>query len=442
VLTGHSGAFDPTRLRGLPISEALGTPIDPEYDPRERLRRLFDRETRAYAALTFGDLLYDWIRIDPQVVDAVDFVRVADLGDIFSFARYADSLQALGEAARLGNVTQLQGYVAERMVAGMLRAQGAEVAFPDSPDQPGYDLIVNGENLQIKCLNDPSGVYEHICRYPHIPALVNEELAKYFPDDDRVMALPGLIHAEVHQVTESSLQAGADLLDLQIPFFSLTLQAARNAIAMAKGHTEWRTSLENIGIDSLARMAFSKAGAVVTGATVGLIGITGGWLAVVAPILGAVGGYPVGKGITDGVKRHLLCRKEADELAGALAGYVARAINVLRAMIARANEQSRRFGAMGLGPSTVGRELLRDWQQRIEVENSMRTAMIRQFESCAARLDHGWRIGLDLIALHVEVCLTAAKAGLLPANLARETRRLTKTSAAYQTALRKRLLAA
>jgi hypothetical protein len=429
------------RLHDLPTDEALKTPIDPEYDPRERLRRLFDRETRAYAALTFGDLLYDWIRIDPQVVNALDFVRVANLGDIFSFARHADSLQALGEAARLGNITQLQGYVAERMVAGMLRAQGAEVAFPDSPDQPGYDLIVNGENFQIKCLNDPSGVYEHICRYPHIPALVNEELAKYFPDEDRVMALPGLSHAEVHQVTESSLQAGADLLDLQIPFFSLTLQAACNAIVMARGHTDWRTSLENIGIDSLARMAFSKAGAVVTGATVGLIGITGGWLAVVAPIFGAVGGYAGGKRTADTVKR-LLCRKEADHLAAALAGYVAAAINVLRAMIARANEQSRRFSAMGLGPSTVGAQLIQDWQQRIKEENSIRTAMIREFESCASQLDQGWLIGPDLIALYVEVCLNAAKAGLLPANLAPETRRLTKTSAAYRDALRKRLVPA
>jgi hypothetical protein len=49
---------------------------------------------------------------------------------------------------------------------------------------------------------------EHLDRYPDIPVLVNEELAKYFPDDEGVMALPGLNHAEVHQVTESSLQAG------------------------------------------------------------------------------------------------------------------------------------------------------------------------------------------------------------------------------------------
>ena len=76
---------------------------------------------------------------------------------------------------------------------------------------------------------------------------------------------------------------------------------------------------------------------------------------------------------------------------------------------------------------------------RIKEENSFRMAMIREFESCASRLDHGWRIGLDLIAIHVEVCLSAAKAGLLPANLAPETPRLTETSAAYQIALRKRL---
>jgi hypothetical protein len=81
-------------------------------------------------------------------------------------------------------------------------------------------------------------------------------------------------------------------------------------------------------------------------------------------------------------------------------------------------------------------------QQRIEVENSIRTAMIREFESYASRLDHGWRIGLDLIGLHVQVCLTAAKAGLIPANLARETRRLTETSAEYRDALRKRLVSA
>ena len=86
--------------------------------------------------------------------------------------------------------------------------------------------------------------------------------------------------------------------------------------------------------------------------------------------------------------------------------------------------------------------MIQDWRQRISEENSIRMAMVREFESCASRLDHGWRINLDLIEIHVEVCRNAARAGLLPANLAPETRRLTDTSAAYQTALRKRLVEA
>jgi hypothetical protein len=183
---------DPTYLRGLPISEALEAPIDPGYVPQTPLDRVLHNETKAYCALTFGDLLYDWVRIEPHVLEAVDFVRVADLADIFAFARCADSLQTLSDAARLGNVTQLQGYVAERVAAGMLRAQGAEVEIPASPSQPGYDLIVNGQHCQIKCLDDRSGVDAHLGRYPDVPALVNEELAEHFAEDDRVMALPGL----------------------------------------------------------------------------------------------------------------------------------------------------------------------------------------------------------------------------------------------------------
>jgi len=308
VRTDHSSAFDARRLRGLPIDKALNTPIDPPHASRRPFGRVFDRETRAYAALTFGDLLYDWVRIDPRVVDALDFAHVTDVADIFSVARYADGLQALGDAAHLGNVTRLQGYVAEQMVAGMLRAQGAEVAFPQSPHQPGYDLIVNGTDCQVKCVGDPTGVYEHLGRYPDIPVLVNEELAKYFPDDDRVMPLPGLNHDAVHQITESSLQAGADLLDLQIPLFSVTLEAARNAIAIARKHTDWWTAAGNVGIDSIAKIVGGKAGAVTVAATAGLIGITGGRFVVVAPVLGAVG------------KGHAACdapgRWEGDPISG------------------------------------------------------------------------------------------------------------------------------
>ena len=66
--------------------------------------------------------------------------------------------------------------------------------------------------------------------------------------------------------------------------------------------------------------------------------------------------------------------------------------------------------------------------------------MIRELETLAARLDSCSPLGSCLIALSENAALNAAQAGLLPANLAMETRRLAHATAAYQDTLRRRLL--
>jgi len=442
VRANNSSSFDIPRLRGRPISEALDTPIEPGDTSKTPLGRLFGNETKVYGALTFGDLAYDWIRINPHVIEALDFVRVADLADIYAFARCADSIQALGDAARLGKLTQMQGYVAERIAAGMLRAQGAEVELPASSSHPGYDLIVNGQHWQVKCLDAPGGVYEHLGRYPDIPVMVNEELAQHFIYDDRVMALPGLQREEVRQATEDSLEAGADLIDLEIPIISTTMQAARNALAFVKGHTDWCAAVQNLGIDSVARIAGGKAGAIATAASLGLIGVTGGWFAVVAPALGALGGYAWGRHVADRTKMLLFCQKEIDALADALRAYLTGAIEVLRGMIARGEHQAWKLGAKRNTSSAAGLELIDDYQGRVKDERNFRMAMIREFESLIKRLDSWSAFGPHLIAMTEKASLNAAQAGLLPADLASETRRLAHTMAALQNALRRRLVRA
>jgi len=37
--------------------------------------------------MTLGDFIYDWIRIDPTVITAVDFARVEDIANVFSSRR-------------------------------------------------------------------------------------------------------------------------------------------------------------------------------------------------------------------------------------------------------------------------------------------------------------------------------------------------------------------
>ncbi len=53
------------------------------------------KEDLAYAGITLGDFLYDYIRIDPTVVEGIDFARHADLHNFLTFAHFAERHEEL-----------------------------------------------------------------------------------------------------------------------------------------------------------------------------------------------------------------------------------------------------------------------------------------------------------------------------------------------------------
>jgi hypothetical protein len=136
----------------------------------------------------------------------------------------------------------------------------------------------------------------------------------------------------------------------------------------------------------------------------------------------------------------LFCRKETNELAAALRAYLAAVIKVIRSMLVRAEHQSSRFGPKREASSSAGLELIKDWQVRIEDEIDFRKKMICELETLKARLDSCSPLNSCLIAIAEQASLNAAQAGLLPANVAMQTQRLTYATAALQKALRRRLV--
>lgn len=154
------------------VEEALHEPIK-QRDPQRDGVASFVRsqasgqsclaEDAAYAGLTLGDFLYDYIRIDPEVVRGVEFARAADVDSVLSFARFAETKSDLTGASLDGLHSQLQGYVAEQIAAHHLIAQGHDVLFPETASNPGWDLMVDGHPFQVKCLTDPGGVLG-VCR--------------------------------------------------------------------------------------------------------------------------------------------------------------------------------------------------------------------------------------------------------------------------------------
>ncbi|MCB1610121.1 MAG: hypothetical protein KDI71_24445, partial [Xanthomonadales bacterium] len=156
--------------------------------PGNRLRRLlFPGETGAsdtalVAAMTVGDMLYTAASLDPRVLAAADFSRVEDIGTPIEFAMFARKVQQLSPEALSGVENNLTGYAAEQIVAAELIAKGHQVSLPERANQEGWDLNVDGQPFQVKCLAEPSALIRHFETYPDIPVLANSELFESVPE--------------------------------------------------------------------------------------------------------------------------------------------------------------------------------------------------------------------------------------------------------------------
>lgn len=242
----------------------------------------FDAESAAAAATISLASLWRLHQIDPRVLDAMTF---AGSGSPESFAE----LQGLAEEilARQSDLSMLSGYVAEQQVASDLASQGHVVEFAAAPNNPGWDLLVDGHQVQVKNSLDPDYVLEHFDRYPDIPVIVNSELAESLSDHPMVWVDSNLHHAEVNaeaQKTLESLDGFGDAAELlPIPLISLVFAAARNFGDMQSGRIDELGFATRVGIDAGARTVGGGTGAVVGGvlgtATLGPVGtIVGGGL--------------------------------------------------------------------------------------------------------------------------------------------------------------------
>ncbi len=272
-------------------------------------------EDAAYAGLTLGDFLYDYIRIAPEVVRGVEFARSADVDSILSFARFADAKTDLTGTSLAGLHANLQGYVAEQIEAHHLMAQGHDVLFPDAANNPGWDLMVDGHPFQVKCLADPGGFLEHLHRYPGIPVIVNSELATQVAHHAGVYVDPELHHDQIRHATEEALDRGRDLADFEIPWISLGVSGAFNLYYMLLNDTDLKAMLTCTATDATGRI-IGAAALKYAGASLGII-LFGPAGAIVGGVLGATGGAAAGRRAVATGRRWLVADEEAAVRAGA-----------------------------------------------------------------------------------------------------------------------------
>lgn len=256
-------------------------------------------EISAVGAATTADVLFNAVSIDPMVVSAADFSRIEDISDIFKFGQFADRITSMTGAAAVGAGNNLRGYVSEQIVAARLAERGYVVEFPDTSNNPAFDLMVDGNPFQVKCLFGLGGLREHFSKYPDMPVYANGELADAVLASgeawaSKVFYIDGFDHEIADLITRTSLEAGEALGDLHVPHFAMAASTGRNLYRWWRGRMPLADLPLSVLIDNVVKgglatvgglsgkaiglLAFGPAGALVLGSVGGLGALFGtGW---------------------------------------------------------------------------------------------------------------------------------------------------------------------
>ncbi len=322
------------------LPAAAGSPPAPFDVPLARPIRKVHRdiaadsiETLAVSAVTAGEIYWHAAAVDQRVLNAADFSRAADLGDPLAFAVHARQF------AERGADYALRGYTAEQIVLDHLVSLGHHVAVPATGNTPGYDLLVDGTPVQVKCGESVSLLREHFERFPNIPIIANPELAEAAKELDApwshlVSSLPGLDMQSVSDLVDAALSHAEEITDLDVIGFGLAGGWARGGYEVWKGRIPVEDLPAWLVIDGIARGGLATAG-LAAGTWMGLVAIGPAGAVILGPAiaLSFMPGTPRAREFMESALRkewHDGLKLLGSELLGALAAALERRIGFLK----------------------------------------------------------------------------------------------------------------
>ena len=274
-----------------PAPEPWNARPDPRSARNDRLA------ASGIALMTAGEMLWRAAAIDQRVLGAADFSRNADIGDPVHFA-----LEAQGFVLK-GADYALRGYVAERLVLDWLVAEGHDVELAPDSNTPGFDLVVDGNPVQVKCGSELSILKEHFAKYPDIPVIANEELALQAAEwgerqsgetwADLVVTLPGFEINDIEALIAETLGHAAVLTDPGVLDFALSAGILRGGLEVVRGAIPISDLPAWLIIDGSARGAFGVFGGKA-GAWVGLVAIGPAGALILGPAAACAAMFGVG----------------------------------------------------------------------------------------------------------------------------------------------------
>lgn len=301
---------------------------------KKKIARVKLKETGTFASIYAGDLVYDILRVDPRVVDGVDFVRKGDLSNILNFGKQeiADRTEKSSESLA-GLHSTYTGYTFERVVALDFQKRGAEVEFPNSARQSGHDLVINNEKFQVKTQGDGIEIIEkHFEKYPNIKVIANSEAYEKFiekyPDKANLIINSGFSHDQTQNLVKESTDAAVEVFEDNNLFGTAIpeilgivsiISIGKNFMNWAGGKTDMETALKNVAIDSVGKFAGAGVGAKLGSFILPPFGT----------IVGGTLGFVFGGNLANEYKIENYCKSEMEDLDKAIDDYLKKGEKIL-----------------------------------------------------------------------------------------------------------------
>lgn len=272
-----------------------------------------------------ADVVDKYQAVDEYVYEGMSNLSGESLDNLASLSDKAQTYQGdfwdgLSDAA----VSKLGGHVGEVYAAYSFQDKGFEVEWPTNSNQEGWDLLVNGHEVNVKIVEDANSLSAHFHDNPDIAVVIpydaenmpvdainigTEEGAEEFEQalmdgQENVVGYdPNLSHGEIMSKTEDAtdlLTGSADIFDMYLPIITAGISGHREVKLMIQGKTEILSSFRNFGLDIVGTggggFVGAKGGAFI-GSFFSPIGT------VIGGLIGGVGGAIYGRKFSDSTKK-------------------------------------------------------------------------------------------------------------------------------------------
>jgi uncharacterized membrane protein len=281
------------------------------------------------ATYTDLDVASGFAAIDKNIFEGISHLRSEQITTLSDLSKTLSGYDhnIWGKLSE-GALAKVAGHVGESVVSHHLQTAGLHVDWPEASNNPGWDIAVNGEHLDVKAAAKDmwsGSIYSHFADHPDIPVVVagdalnipsdaihfNSETGTGFATLTKTLEHGGAhhvivddalshsyLHEHVQHATSTAL-GSHHIAHAHFPLVTFALSGWKEMKLLFNDKTDLHTALKHVSLDTagtgIGGLAGAKTGAII-GSFLGPIGMGLGAIA------GAVGGTIAARSFTNDIK--------------------------------------------------------------------------------------------------------------------------------------------